>query len=113
MTDSKRRLVVRKPTAEEKAEDPRDVLMVEMSVKSHEAATTQDDGAHIRIRLDVMLAERKMTLTVLAEKVGLHINALSRLKNGDISFIRLETLAKLCRVLDCQPGDLLVYRPED
>lgn len=62
---------------------------------------------NIRIRLDILLVERKMTLTELAEKVGLHINALSRLKNGDVTFIRLETMDKICEALDCKPGDLL------
>lgn len=65
----------------------------------------------IRIRLDVLLVERKMTLTELSEKVGLHINALSRLKNGDVTFIRLETMDKLCEVLGCQPGELLRREP--
>ena len=64
----------------------------------------------IVIRLDVLLAERKMTLTELAEKVGVHITNLSKLKNSDIAFIRLETLGKLCDALDCQPGDLLVHQ---
>jgi putative transcriptional regulator len=71
---------------------------------------SQDHG--VVIRLDILLAERKMTLTALADQVGIHITNLSKLKTGDISFIRLETLAKLCRVLDCQPGDLLEYREE-
>lgn len=61
----------------------------------------------IDIRLDVLLAEQKMTLTELSEKVGIHITNLSKLKNGDVSFIRLETLGKLCETLDCEPGDLL------
>lgn len=62
----------------------------------------------IDIRLDVQLAEQRMTLTELSEKVGIHITNLSKLKNGDVSFIRLETLDKICEALDCQPGDLLV-----
>lgn len=62
----------------------------------------------IDIRLDVLLAEHRMTLTELSEKVGIHITNLSKLKNGDVSFIRLETLDKICEALDCQPGDLLV-----
>lgn len=70
------------------------------------AATEAGHG--IVVRLDVLLAERKMTLTELSEKVGIHINNLSKLKNGDISFIRLETLGKLCETLDCEPGELLV-----
>lgn len=68
-----------------------------------------EGGGYIRIRLDVLLAERKMTLTQLSEEVGIHITNLSKLKTGDVSFIRLETLRKLCRALDCQPGDLLSY----
>lgn len=61
----------------------------------------------IDIRLDVMLAERKMTLTELSEKVGIHITNLSKLKNGDVLSIRLSTLDKICQVLDCTPGELL------
>jgi putative transcriptional regulator len=71
--------------------------------------TTSETEPDIRIRLDFLLLERKMTLTQLAAEVGMHINALSRLKNGDVSFIRIETLRKLCKALDCQPGDLLSY----
>ncbi len=66
----------------------------------------------ITVRLDVLLAERKMTLTKLSEKVGIHITNLSKLKTGNVSFIRLETLDKLCEALECQPGELLVRQPE-
>lgn len=61
----------------------------------------------IVIRLDILLAERKMTLTELSDRIGIHITNLSRLKNADISFIRLETLDRICETLDCEPGDLL------
>jgi putative transcriptional regulator len=69
----------------------------------------EETESGITIHLDILLVQRKMTLTQLAADVGMHINALSRLKNGDVSFIRIETLRKLCKALDCQPGDLLVY----
>jgi putative transcriptional regulator len=71
------------------------------------SAAAQTDH-RIDIRLDVLLAERKMTLTELSEKVGIHVNNLSKLKNGDVAFIRLETLDKICEALDCTPGELLV-----
>lgn len=67
----------------------------------------------IVINLDVMLARRKMTLTELAEKVGISIVNLSILKTGKAKAVKLETLDKICRVLDCQPGDLLEWRKED
>lgn len=63
----------------------------------------------VAIHLGKLLASRGMTSEELAEKVGIHANNISKLRTGDISFIRLETLAKLCRTLDCQPGDLLTY----
>ena len=63
----------------------------------------------IVIRLDVMLAKRKMSLTELSEKVGITMANLSVLKNGKAKAVRLETLEKLCAVLRCQPGDLLEY----
>ena len=67
--------------------------------------------APIAVRLDDMLASRGMTLTELAERVGITIVNLSILKNGRARAIRFTTLASLCEVLDCQPGDLLSYQP--
>lgn len=63
----------------------------------------------VAIHLGKLLAQRNMTADELAQAIGIHANNVSKLRTGDISFIRLETLAKLCRVLDCQPGDLLTY----
>ncbi len=63
----------------------------------------------IMVRIDVMLAKRKMSVTELAEKVGITISNLSILKNDKARAVRLETLDKLCKALDCQPGDLLEY----
>jgi putative transcriptional regulator len=67
----------------------------------------------IDIHLDQLLAERGMTLTQLAEQVGVTIVNLSILKNGRARAIRFSTLTRLCEVLDCQPGDLLSWRKED
>ena len=67
----------------------------------------------IVINLDVMLAKRKMSLTELSERVGITIANLSILKTGKAKAVKLSTLAKLCRVLNCQPGDLLEFRPGD
>jgi len=64
----------------------------------------------IVINLDVMLAKRKMTLTELSKEVGITMANLSILKNGKARAVRFSTLVALCRVLQCQPGDLLVYR---
>lgn len=64
----------------------------------------------IIINLDVMLAKRKMSLTELSEKVGLTMANVSILKTGKAKAVRLSTLDAICRVLDCQPGDLLEYR---
>jgi putative transcriptional regulator len=65
--------------------------------------------AEIQVRLDDLLAERGMTLTELAERVGITIVNLSILKNGRARAIRFSTLARLCEELRCQPGDLLRY----
>ncbi len=64
----------------------------------------------IIFNIDVMLAKRKMSLTELAEKVGITLTNMSILKTGKAKAIKISTLAKLCRALDCQPGDLLAYR---
>jgi putative transcriptional regulator len=64
----------------------------------------------IIINIDVMLAKRKMSVTELAERVGITMANLSILKNEKAKAIRLSTLDALCRALDCQPGDLLEYR---
>ncbi len=67
----------------------------------------------ILVNLDVMLAKRKMSLTELSEKVGLTLANLSILKQNHARAIRFTTLEAICRVLDCQPGDILEYREED
>ncbi len=64
----------------------------------------------IIFNIDVMLAKRKMSVTELAERVGITIANISILKNGRAKAIKISTLAKLCAALDCQPGDLLEYR---
>lgn len=68
-----------------------------------------DDGASIRVKLDDLLHERRMTLTELAERVGLTLANLSILKTGKAKAIRFSTLQGICRELKCQPGDLLFY----
>jgi putative transcriptional regulator len=57
-----------------------------------------------------MLAKRKMSLTELSERVGITMSNLSILKTGKAKAVRLETLEAICRVLDCQPGDILEFR---
>ena len=64
---------------------------------------------NIIINIDVMLAKRKMSVTELAEKVGIILANMSILKTGKAKAIKLSTLVKLCEVLDCQPGDILEY----
>ena len=67
----------------------------------------------IIFNIDVMLAKRKMSVTELAEKVGITIANMSILKTGKAKAIKVSTLAKLCDALDCQPGDLLEYRARE
>lgn len=66
----------------------------------------------IIVNIDVMLAKRKMSVTELSERVGITLANISILKNGRAKAIRLDTLDKICRALDCQPGDILEWRPE-
>ncbi|EGV7878853.1 transcriptional regulator, partial [Enterococcus faecium] len=64
----------------------------------------------IIVNLDVVLAQKKMSVTELSEKVGITMANISILKNGKAKAIRFSTLEKICRVLECQPGDLLTYK---
>ena len=66
----------------------------------------------IRVNLDVMMAKRKMSLTELAEKVGITMANLSVLKTEKARAIRFSTLESICKVLDCQPGDILEFIPD-
>ena len=63
----------------------------------------------IIVNIDVMLAKRKMSVTELSERVGITMANISILKNGRAKAIKLDTLDKICKALDCQPGDLLEY----
>ena len=72
----------------------------------------------IRVHLDRVLLERRMSLTELADRVGVTIANLSILKTGKAKAVRFSTLDALCRTLECQPGDILIYQdgppdPED
>ena len=67
----------------------------------------------ILFNIDVMLAKRKMSVTELAERVGITIANVSILKNGKAKALKISTLVKLCEALDCQPGDILEYRKVD
>lgn len=67
----------------------------------------------IIFNIDVMLAKRKMSVTELAERVGITIANVSVLKNGKAKALKISTLIKLCEALDCQPGDIFEYRRTD
>jgi len=67
----------------------------------------------IIVRLDKMMADRKMSLNELSEHIGLTTVNLSLLKNGKVKGIRFNTLESICRVLDCQPGDILEYKEDE
>lgn len=64
------------------------------------------------VHLDVMLAKRKMRSRELAERVGITEQNISLLKSGKVRGVRFDTLAAICEALECQPGDLLEYRPD-
>ena len=67
----------------------------------------------IIVNLDVMLARRKMRSKELAERIGITEQNVSLLKSGKVKGMRFDTLARICAVLDCQPGDILEYRGEE
>jgi putative transcriptional regulator len=67
----------------------------------------------IIVHLDVMLAKRKMRSRELADHVGITEQNISLLKSGKVRGVRFDTLEQICKVLQCQPGDLLEYRPDD
>ncbi|WP_334186301.1 helix-turn-helix domain-containing protein [Novosphingobium sp.] len=69
------------------------------------------EGGNIVVKLDDLLYARRMTLTELAERIGITLANLSILKTGKAKAIRFSTLEAICRELDCQPGDLLGYDP--
>lgn len=71
-----------------------------------------DEGAAIIVKLDDLLHARRMTLTELADRVGLTLANLSILKTGKAKAIRFSTLRAICRELQCQPGDLLTYEED-
>lgn len=66
----------------------------------------------VTIHLDRLLVERKMTLTELSERVGVTLSNLSILKTGKARAVRFSTLDAICREMECQPGDLLRFEPE-
>lgn len=67
----------------------------------------------IIVRLDRVMADRKILLKDLADEVGITNVNLSKLKNGKVVAVRFSTLENICRALDCQPGDILEYFPDD
>ena len=67
----------------------------------------------IILRLDRVMADRKMSLNELAERVGISNVNLSKLKNNRVTAVRFSTLAAICEALDCQPGDVLEYRKDE
>jgi putative transcriptional regulator len=71
-----------------------------------------EEGTSIVVKLDDLLHARRMTLTELADRVGLTLANLSILKTGKAKAIRFSTLEAICRELECQPGDLLGYAPD-
>lgn len=67
----------------------------------------------IVLRLDRVMADRKMSLNELSERVGVANVNLSKLKTGKVSAVRFSTLNAICAALDCQPGDILEYQPDE
>ncbi len=72
----------------------------------------EDTMGKIILELDVMMARRHMSLNDLADQVGITNVNLSKIKNNRVNAIRFSTLAKICKALECEPGDILKYAPE-
>lgn len=70
------------------------------------------ENMSIIVNIDVMLAKRKMSVTELSNRVGITMANISILKNGKAKAVKIDTLDKICRALDCQPGDILEWREE-
>lgn len=81
-------------------------------VREHDTRATKATVLAIRIQLDRVLSDRGMSLTELSEAVGVTIANLSILKTGKAKAVRFTTLEKICRALDCQPGDILVHEDD-
>ena len=77
-----------------------------------DSPTSTDEGSAIMVKLEDLLHDRRMTLTELAERIGITLANLSILKTGKARAIRFSTLEAICRELGCQPGDLLRYEAE-
>jgi putative transcriptional regulator len=67
----------------------------------------------IRINLDLEMVKKKMSLKELSERIGISMTNLSLLKTGKVKGIRFKTLDAICRILDCKPGDILGYEPDE
>jgi putative transcriptional regulator len=80
-------------------------------MRRSESTAGRDADHGIAVHLDRLLAERGLTLTELAERVGVTVVNLSVLKNGRARAVRFSTLSAICEALGCQPGDVLTYRP--
>ena len=79
---------------------------------SFEHGAARRSSMSIEVTLDLVIVQRKMSLTELAERIGISLPNLSLLKNGKVKGIRFSTLEAICRELDCQPGDILEYHPD-
>lgn len=91
------------------AKRPRPSVPARGESRRHADRTAEDEHA-VEVHLDALLAARSLTLTELANRIGITIANLSILKNGRAKAIRFTTLTRLCEELDCQPGDLLAVR---
>ena len=79
---------------------------------AHKESDCEVTNMAIIVNIDVMLAKRKMSVTELSEKLGITMANVSILKNGKAKAVKIETLNKLCKALDCQPGDLFAYEED-
>ena len=86
---------------------------MEQSFRNYPTKRFKEGKMPIILRLDRVMADRKISLGELSEKVGVANVNLSKLKNGHVSAIRFSTLEAICDVLDCQPGDILEFQKEE
>ena len=83
-----------------------------MVYAAHKENDCEVTNMAIIVKIDVMLAKGKMSVTELSEKLGITMANVSILKNGKAKAVKMETLNKLCKALDCQPGDLFAYEED-
>lgn len=91
---------------------PNAFYVLRQKILDKHKAQPDTNSMAIRVNLDMVLVQRKMSLTELSQRIGISITNLSLLKTGKVKGMRFSTLEAICRELDCQPGDILEFVPD-